>query len=73
MKRYLLFGGNKHYPSGGWKDLVKDFDTLDDAIRERDRRLHEVVAYRDDSLDWAHIVDLETGTMMYVDRRRNYG
>lgn len=31
MKRYLVFGYDQYYPSGGWNDFKADFDTQEDA------------------------------------------
>lgn len=32
MKRYMLFCFSEYYPSGGWKDFVKDFDSIIEAL-----------------------------------------
>lgn len=32
MKRYLVFANDNYYPSGGWRDFQKDFDTLEEAV-----------------------------------------
>ena len=50
MKRYLLFAGETYYPTGGWSDFQKDFDSLADAH-----------AYPLKKHDWAEIVDIEQG------------
>jgi len=34
MKRYLLFAGDKWYPSGGMNDFKGSFDEQDDAYRK---------------------------------------
>ena len=52
-KRYLLFTGEEHYPSGGWKDLCGGFDTIEDA------------KFLIGSRDWAHIVDSDTQQIVY--------
>jgi len=31
MKRYMLFGYWKYYPSGGMHDFIDSFDTIDEA------------------------------------------
>lgn len=31
-KRYLLFGFDGYYPSGGFNDLIDSYDTIDEAI-----------------------------------------
>jgi hypothetical protein len=49
-KRYLLFGGDIYYPTGGWDDFAGDFDTADAATAEGYRR----------KFDWFHVIDRET-------------
>lgn len=54
MKRYLLFGGEWYYPSGGWGDFVDSFDTKEQAF--------EVAKSSQFSyLEWCHIIDSQTG------------
>lgn len=31
MKKFLLFGHDTYYPSGGWGDFIGDFDTIEEA------------------------------------------
>jgi len=50
MKRYLLFAGFAHDAIGGWNDLVRDGDTVED-LRPAESS----------SFDWWHVVDIETG------------
>jgi len=50
-KRYLVFGGDSYYPSGGWSDLIGSADTLEDA--------NAAVTASDN--DWHSIIDMETG------------
>ena len=47
MKRFLIFAGDLHYPTGGWYDFEGDFDTLEDAK----------TALLNINCDWWHIVD----------------
>ena len=49
MKRYLLFFGEKYYPSGGWKDFGGGYDSVNDAI----------TAYAQLDGDWAHVIDTQ--------------
>lgn len=56
MKRFLAFGGDSYYPSGGWRDFEDDFDDLEQAIQSV---IHE---------DWFHVVDLETRTFVVEGR-----
>ncbi len=52
MKRYLLFKGDSHYPSGGWKDLYGSFDSISGALKELG------------GVEWWHIVDTRTGKIV---------
>lgn len=61
MKRYLLFAGAHYYPSGGWRDLIGDFDSLKTAIS------HGTELYQpwegmapERKYDWYHVIDSET-------------
>lgn len=54
MKRYLLFAGDTYYPSGGWSDFVKDYDTEEEADADG------LSKYGRDH-QWYEVVDLETG------------
>lgn len=56
-KLYILFAGADYYPSGGWRDVVGSFTSVEEAIkvalqREADR---EYPKY-----DWWQVVDLDT-------------
>ena len=51
MKRYLLFGFDTYYPSGGWNDFLADFDTTEEAIE------YALTMRR----DWFHVIDGTTG------------
>jgi hypothetical protein len=54
MKQYLLFAGMTYYPSGGWKDYVESFDSIEEAeARYR-------ADYEDEYYNWYHVVDLHT-------------
>jgi hypothetical protein len=55
MKRFLLFSGDHYYPSGGWDDMVGDFDTPEDATAKGQELLRQL------KTDWFHVVDMETG------------
>lgn len=52
MKKYLLFGGDNYYPSGGWNDFVDSFDTILEAMAKMDIAKWE--------WDWAQIVNTAT-------------
>lgn len=55
MKRFIVFTGLTYYPSGGWKDFEKSFDTLIGAL--------EYVA-KCEGFDWYQIVDIEEGRVV---------
>lgn len=66
-KRFLLFAGERYYPSGGWNDFVLDFDTAEDAafagrsLAER-RREQENLGH----FSWWHVVDSQTLRVVYA-------
>jgi flavin-binding protein dodecin len=59
MKRYLVFAGTSYYASGGWLDFIGSAETLEEAAAEARRKTDA-----DDCLDWHHIVDAETMTIV---------
>jgi hypothetical protein len=50
VDRYLLFGGDKHYPAGGWYDFKGAFPSVLAALQE---------ALKFD-WDWHHVLDAQT-------------
>jgi hypothetical protein len=50
MKRYLLFVFSEYYPDGGINDLHGDYETLEEAVKEKEK-IHKSEIY--------HIYDLE--------------
>jgi hypothetical protein len=50
--RYMLFMGDRYYPSGGWHDFMGFFQTVDEAIEATKPR---------NIYGWAHVVDPEFG------------
>jgi len=67
MKKYLLFCGANFYASGGWRDFQNSFDSLEDAMMaekfwyaSHDKAKEEPIAS-----DWWHIVNGETGEIVY--------
>ena len=63
MKRFLVFAGNNYYPGGGWTDFRKDADTIEAA-----RELAEVRGVYGTS-DWVHVVDTQTGEIVWERNR----
>lgn len=47
-KKYYLFAGDWYYPSGGFEDFIKRFNTKDEAKQY----FHAIKSL----YDWAHIV-----------------
>ena len=74
MKRYLVFAGEYYYPGEGWKDFVGDFDTAEEAHAEAARlALTLDPSTGKTTLDWAQVVDLETGAACHHHRRVDNG
>lgn len=55
MNRYFVFAGERYYPSGGWNDFVNSFSSLEVAKEA-------ALATKE---DWAHVVDSETGRVVF--------
>lgn len=55
---FLLFAGDAYYPKGGWNDLKGAYETLDEA--------QVAMLLINEKIDWAHIVDLKTNTIVAV-------
>lgn len=60
MMRYLVFNGHRYYPEGGWLDYCGATEGVDAA---------KVLAlqprpYMGSWVDWAHIVDSATSTIV---------
>lgn len=55
MKRYMLFGIDNYYPSGGMEDFISDFEDLPEAI---------IAMHKEERSEWPcdryEIYDLET-------------
>lgn len=67
MKRFLVFGFDNYYPSGGIGDLQGEFDTLEEAIA-----LTEVKnRYRPETYEWENyeLVDTQENTVTTMYRR----
>jgi len=58
-KRYALFAGDNYYPTGGIRDLINFYETVEEAkaeaMREAKNVFRSVYIY-----DWAHVYDMET-------------
>jgi len=51
MKRFLVFSSYNYESSGGWKDILGDADTLEEAEDMGRAVLHHH--------DWWHVVDIQ--------------
>lgn len=54
--RYILFGGECYYASGGFHDILKGFADLDSACRYAEAAEHSTLH----EIEWWHVVDSET-------------
>lgn len=62
MNRYLLFGYDAYYPSGGWNDFISSWKSLEaaqNALRE------EIANNKYPKSDYYDIVDLEKNEIVY--------
>jgi len=57
MKQYLLFSFDNYYPSGGFNDYKKDFDSHEEALS------YIKETYESWHYDFYQIVDMKSGTM----------
>jgi len=58
MKRFLLFAGDRYYPSGGWHEFIGTFESIDEATQHVPAK----ALAKDEfglPVDWAHIVDMQ--------------
>lgn len=55
-ERYLLFAGQRYYPSGGWDDYKMSFNSTESAMLA-------INGFQDD-YDWWQIVDRQTLTVV---------
>lgn len=65
MKRYLLFAGPDYYAYGGWLDFRGDYKTVA-AAKAAHTRLKPPSESEVEDIEWAHIVDTETGAIVQV-------
>jgi hypothetical protein len=50
MKRYMVFAGHMHYPSGGIDDFVCDTENKEEAFKIAEKE-------KDGDYGWAHVYD----------------
>lgn len=58
MKRYLIFAGDRFYPSGGWKDFKQSCETVEDAL------VCLIDVLMNDGADWYQIIDSVTAEIV---------
>lgn len=68
MKRYWLFGGDVYYASGGMYDFRGTYATLEAAIEAGKHELDKILG-----LDWFHVWDVETETIVARTERQAHG
>ena len=61
---FALFAGDTYYPSGGWKDLVGVFSTVEAAKATVAKNHDQLVDMCGSGYDWYHIVDLTTSEIV---------
>lgn len=68
MKRFLVFGFDNYYPSGGIGDLQGEFDTLEEAVALTEAKSK----YRPSAFQWENyeLVDTQEGTVTTLSNRR---
>lgn len=59
VPRFVVFMGDTCYPSGGWNDMAGGADTLDEAVAWAQKNI---------AGDWAHVVDLAKGKIVWQAR-----
>jgi hypothetical protein len=72
MKRYLVFGGEMHYATGGANDLIGSFDDKKEASDFAVLR-YELPHRHDDFIEWFHIYDNEEQRICDKSRENPYG
>lgn len=61
MKRYAVFASYSYYAKGGWGDFCGAYDDEVQAVNAA----RSII--KDDDGDWAHVVDLQDGTVIASD------
>jgi len=71
MNRYVVFGGDYYYPSGGWSDFRAAYPAEKDAMEEATRLIatNEVnvhgYIYNSAICDWVQVVDMESQQLIF--------
>lgn len=67
VKRFALFGGDRYYASGGWRDFIHWYADAAEAAEDSkalEGRLIVAQRYDNYSIDWWHVADIETGEIV---------
>lgn len=62
MKRYIMFGYDQYYPSGGWTDFIKSSDDIEELKKDI------VNGLKKHKCEYYEIVDLNKMQVVYGDQ-----
>lgn len=65
MNQYIAFGGDKYYPVGGFGDFVGDYETLKEAKAADTFSFVAPNGKPWQHYEWFHILNVETGEIVY--------
>ena len=71
MKRFMLYGGDSYYPSGGAQDFIASFDTREEVDAHVRTRLRE--EWEISSCHWANVMDTATRGVEDLDLPKLFG
>ena len=75
MKRYLLFGTETYYPSGGVLDFIKDFEEYNDVIAYINYIIKKGKINTDSydiCLDFMQVLDTKDKKVIYIKLEYDY-
>ena len=64
VKMYLIFAGERFYPSAGWEDFLVSCESLEKAMQMVEK-MKTSERYKDDDFHWIQVVDLTTLKIVY--------
>lgn len=59
-KRFLIFGYDRYYPSGGLEDVINEFDTVEE-VKEMFILNNKEIKHIERDCDFYEILDLQEG------------
>lgn len=73
--RFLVFGGDVYYASGGFHDYMGSFDTLEEAERfaNATHQVHPKIDRQEDNYEWWHIFDMAERRIVKHSEFQGYG